>query len=178
VKPINPLWYTAAFLFALGSIMLGAAVASSGWTPVKHATVLSIPTRVDAADKSLAVFTDIVQPGRHITCTATRPDKTVTTILKPGLAVRVTSGSEQWHLIGLLHDGSDGLKVACTPRDKRHDDATYGYAAVSGFESKYNAGKGISILGVTIGLGSMAYIYYLQRRRRRYAALDALTDSE
>jgi hypothetical protein len=178
VKPISPLWYTAAFLFALGSIMVGAAVASGGWTPVKHATVLSIPTRVAAEDKSVAVFTDIVQPDRHITCTATRPDKTVTTILKPGLAVTVTSGSEQWHLIGLLRDGFDELKLACTPRDKRHDDATYGYAAVTGFESRYNAGKGISILGVTIGLGGWAYVYYLRRRRRLYAALDATTDAD
>jgi hypothetical protein len=178
VKPINPLWYTAAFLFALASIVLGAVVAAGGWEPVKQATVLSIPTRVDAGDKTLVVFTDIVQPDRHITCTATHPDKTVTTILKPGLAVTVTSGSEQWHLIGLLRDGSDGLKVACTPRDKQHDDATYGYAAVSGFESRYNAGKGISILGVTIGLGGMAYVYYLQRRRRLDLALDATTDAD
>lgn len=177
MKPINPLWYTAAFLFALASLMVAAAVASGGWEPVKHATVLSIPTRVDAADKSVAVFTDIVQPDRHITCTATHPDKSVTKILAPGLPVTVTSGSEQWHLIGLLHNGSDGLKVACTPRDKQHDDATYGYAAVTGFQSRYNAGKGIAILGVTIGLGGMAYVYYARRRQRIHAALDAADKS-
>jgi len=178
VKPISALWYTAAFLFALASLMLAAAVASGAWTPVRHATVLSIPTRVDAADKTLAVFTDIVQPDRDITCTATHPDKSVTKILAPGLTITVTSGSEQWHLIGLLRDGSDGLKVACTPRDKQHDDATYGYAAVTGYESKYNAGKGIAILGVTIALGVGGYTYYARRRHRLYAALEAKTDAD
>ena len=157
--------------------MIAAAVASGAWTPVRQATVLSIPTRVDAADKTLAVFTDIVQPDRGVTCTATRRNKSVTPILKPGLAMTVTSGSEQWHLIGLLRDGSDGLKVSCAPRDKRHDDATYGYAAVTGYESKYNAGKGIAILGVTIGLGVGGYTYYTRRRHRLSSALGAAPDN-
>lgn len=171
-------WYLATFLLALASLMGAAAVASGAWTPVKHATVLSIPTRVDAEDKTLAVFTDIVQPDRGVTCTATAPDKSVTKILKPGLAVTVTSGSEQWHLIGLLPDGSDGLKVACTPRDKRHDDANYGYAAVTGYASKVNTGKGIAILGVVSALGVAGYTYYGRRRQRLYDALDATTDAD
>jgi hypothetical protein len=171
-------WYLATFLFALASLMVAAAVASGAWTPVKQATVLSIPTRVDAADKTLAVFTDIVQPDRHVTCTATGPDKTVTKILKPGLAVTVTSGSEQWHLISLLRDGSDGLKVTCAPRDNRHDDANYGYAAVTGYSSKVNTGKGVAILGVVSSLVVAGYTYYARRRQRLYDALDATTDAD
>jgi hypothetical protein len=170
---MNTLWYLAAFLFALASLMVAAAVASGAWAPVKHATVLSIPTRVNATDKTLAVFTDIIQSDRGITCAATGPDKNVTKIPKPGLAVTVTSGSEQWHLIGLLRNGSDGLKVACTPRDKRHDDANYGYAAVTGYESKVNTGNGIQILGLVAALGVAGYTYYSRRRHRLYAALDA-----
>lgn len=173
---MSQLWYLAAFLFALASLMVAAAVASGAWAPVRAATVLSIPTHVDAAEKTVAVFTDTVQPDRHITCTATHPDKSVTKILKPGLTITVTSGSERWHLIGLLRDGSDGLKVACAPKDKRHDDAAYGYAAVTGYESKYNAGKGIAILGVTIALGVGGYTYYSRRRRRIYDALEATPD--
>jgi hypothetical protein len=178
VKPLSPLWYTAAFLFALASIMAAAAVASGAWTPVKHATVLSLPTRINATDKTVAVFTDIVQPDRGVTCTATGPDKSVTKIPKPGLEVTVTSGSEQWHLIGLLRNGSNGLKVSCTPKDKRHDDANYGYAAVAGYESKVNIGNGIQILGVVAALGLGGYTYYSRRRHRLHAALDATTDAD
>jgi hypothetical protein len=176
VKPTSQLWYLGAFLFALASVMLAAAVASGAWTPVKHATVLSIPTRVNASEKTLTVFTDIVQPDRHVTCTATHPDKSVTTIRKPGLAVTVTSGSDQWHLIGLLRNGSAGLKVACRPRDKRHDEANYGYAAVTGYDSKVNTGNGIQILGVVIALGVGGWTFYNRRQQRILDALDAATD--
>jgi hypothetical protein len=175
VKPISPLWYTAAFFFALGSIMLGAAVASGSWGPVRDATLHSPAHRIDAANRSVAVFTDTPQPDRKITCRAIGPGKEVTTIQKAALAITVESEGDQWHLLALLPEGRDGIRVTCTPDDRRNDDANYDYAIINGFESRSNAGKGISILGVVGGVAAMAYIYYLNRRRRIYAALDATT---
>ncbi len=61
MKPINPLWYLAAFVLALSSLMIGTAVAASAWNAVRDVTITSTSIPADAAGKSLAVFTDIVQ---------------------------------------------------------------------------------------------------------------------
>ena len=51
------------------------------------------------------------------------------------------------------------------------DDATYTYAAITGFASKANTAKGISILGTTLGVGLAGYTFYTRRKVRLAAAL-------
>ncbi len=167
MKPINPLWYLAAFLIALGSVMIGAVVAAGAWDPVRDVTVSPTTVRADAAGKSLAVFTDIVQPDRDVACQATTPDKKRITIPPPALDITVDNEGNQWHLIGMLNDGYNGLKVRCAPRDKRVDNASYGFATVPGFESRANAGNGVGWIGAGIGALLAGYVFYCRRERRK-----------
>lgn len=166
MKPTNPLWYLAAFLIALGGWMIATVVAAGAWNPVREASLQSATQSVDATGRSVAVFTDILQPDRRITCRAAGPGKKATVIPEAALAITVNSQGDQWHLIGLLTDGAANLRISCTPQDRRNDDASYDYATVDGFESKANTGKGIAILGSTVGLGLAGYTYYARRQRR------------
>lgn len=165
----NPLWYLAAFLLAIGSAMAAAAVAASAFDPVRDATVVPVAERVDAKGSSLAVYTDIVQTDRDVACHARGLDKRRVEIPDKGVDIRAQSDGSTWHLIGLLEEGRDGLKVVCTPRDRRIDNASYGYAVVDDYQSTIQNGKGIAILGVTIGAGLGAYVYVSRRRARRDA---------
>lgn len=167
MKPTNPLWYLAAFLIALSSWMVATIIAAGAWQPVRDATLTPVTQRVDASRQSLAVFTDIVQPERAVTCRATGPGKKITDIPKAAIDITVDDDGNQWYLIGLLREGSDGLKVTCIPRDRRVDDATYAYAAVTGFSSKVNTGKGIAILGSTVGGGLAIFTLYTRRQVRK-----------
>lgn len=167
VRPINPLWYLAAFVVALGSLMIGTAVAASAWNPVREVTVTPTTVRADAAGKSLAVFTDIVQPDRGISCRAVDRDKDVTPIPDAALDITVDNEGNQWHLIGMLPEGSNGLKVRCKPQGKRVDNASYGYAAVAGFESRANTGNGIGMIGAAIGVIFAGYVFYSRRQHRK-----------
>jgi hypothetical protein len=172
VKPVNPLWYLAAFLVALASVMIGTVVAAGAWDPVREVTVSPTTVRADANGKTLVVFTDIVQPDRNVACRATDRDKKSVDIPPAALEIRVDNEGNQWHLIGLLKEGSDGLKVRCTPRDKRVDNASYGWAAVSGMESRVNTASGIGALGVATGAAFAAYVFYCRRQRRKELTLE------
>ena len=167
VKPVNPLWYLAAFVFALGSTMVGTAVAASSWDPLREVTVSPTTTRADAQAKTLGVFTDILQPERHITCRAIGPDKKPVAIPKAKIDITVDNEGNQWHLIGLLTEGTNDMSVQCAPRDKRVDNASYGWATVTGFKSRANNGRGIGILGVVFAAGFAGYVFYCRRQQRK-----------
>lgn len=167
VKPVSPLWYLAAFFFVLGSVVVGTVVAAGAWDPVREVTVSPTTTRSDAESRTLVVFTDILQPERNVTCRATGRDKKPVEVPDATLDIMVDNEGNQWHLIGLLNGGSDGMKVHCTPRDKRVDNASYGWATVTGFESRANTAKGISILGATMGAGFAGYVFYCRRQQRK-----------
>ncbi|MEO6605293.1 MAG: hypothetical protein ABIN55_06740 [Aeromicrobium sp.] len=166
MKLTSPLWYLTAFFIALGGAVLAIVVAAGAWDPVREATVTPIGEPVDGTDKSIAVYTDIVQPDRKVTCHAKGPGKKVVTIPAAKLSLTVTNGTDEWHLIGLLTEGDKDQLITCTPRDRRVDDATYTYAAVSGFASKGNAGKGIAILSTTIGVVLAGFTFYTRRKQR------------
>jgi hypothetical protein len=172
VKPVNPLWYLAAFVIALGSAMIGTVVAAGAWDPVREVTVSPTTTRADAQGKTLVAFTDILQPERNVTCRATGPDKKAVEIPPAKLAITVDNEGNQWHLIGLLDEGADGMKVQCTPRDKRVDNASYGWATVTGFESRGNTADAIGNLGLVLGAGLAGYVFYCRRRHRKEAVHD------
>jgi hypothetical protein len=167
VKPTSPLWYLAAFLIALGASMLATVVAAGAWDPVREASVSPVAERVDATDKSIAVYTDIVQPDRDVTCRATGPGKKVTEIPAAKLSITVNDGSDQWHLIAMLNEGGKDQLITCTPKDRRVDDATYTYAAISGFTTKGNTAQGISYLGIAFGVLLAGYTFYTRRQLRK-----------
>lgn len=173
MKPTNPLWYLAAFLLALGGAMIATVVAASAWDPVRDATVTSVTSRIDASGKTLAVFTDIVQTDRDITCRATDRDKKVTEFVDKGIDIAVDSDGNRWHLLGIIRNGSDGLKITCRPKDRRTDNASYGYAAVTGYDKKVTNGTGIAVLALTAGVGFAAYVFYCRRARRKWAVISA-----
>ena len=169
MKPVNPLWYLAAFFLALTSIVIGTVVAAGAWDPVREVTVSPTTTRANAEAKTLVVFTDIIQPERKITCRATGRDKKPVDIPAAKLDITVDNEGNQWHLISLLNEGAEGMKVHCTPRDKRVDNASYGWATVTGFESRANLAKGIGILGLAASTVLAAYVFYCRRQHRREA---------
>lgn len=169
MKQTSPLWYLTALFIALGGAVVSIIVAAGAWDPVREATVTPIGEPVDGTNKSIAVYTDIVQPDRKVTCRATGPGKKVTEIPAAKLALTVTNGSDEWHLIGMLTEGDKDQLITCTPRDRRVDDATYTYAAVTGFASKGNAGKGIAILSTFVGVVLAAYTFYVRRKLRKNA---------
>lgn len=171
MKPTSPFWYVAALFIALGGAVISIIIAASAWDPVREATVTPIGERVDGTDKSIAVFTDIVQPDRKVTCRATGPGKKVTEIPPldtpaKRLEITVTNGTDEWHLIGMLNKGDKGQLITCTPKDRRVDDATYTYAAVEGFTSKGNVAQGVSAIGTAIGVILAGYTFWCRRKQR------------
>jgi hypothetical protein len=167
VKPTSPLWYLASLFIVLGGAVIAIVVAAGAWNPVREASVTPVAERVDGTDKSIAVYTDIVQPDRDVTCRATGPGKKVTEIPAAKLAITVNNGGDQWHLIAMLNEGAKDQLITCTPKDRRVDDATYAYAAISGFTSKGNTARGISILGTAFGVLLAGYTFYTRRQLRK-----------
>lgn len=175
VRLTNPLWYLAAFLLAIGSAMAGTAVAASAFDPVRDATVTPITERVDANGTTLAIYTDIVQSDRDILCRGRYGDADKGRIEIPNKGVDVTAQGDgtRWHLISLLEDGRDGLRIVCTPKDKRIDNASYGYATVTGYASTVNNGRGIAYIGIGIAAVLAGWIFWCRRLARREARLES-----
>jgi hypothetical protein len=169
VRPTNPLWYLAALLIALGSTVAGAAVAATAFDPVRDATVTPITERVDAQGSTLAVYTDIVQDDRDIACRGRYGAKDAGRVEIPDQGVEITALGDgtRWTLIGLLPDGRDGLRIVCTPADKRVDNASYGYATVTGYASAARNGKGLSSIGIAAGAVLAGWVFWCRRSARR-----------
>lgn len=165
----NPLWYLAAFILALGSAMAATAVAASAFDPVRDAAVTPVTERVDGRGTTLAVYTDLVQDDRTISCRGRygEADRGRVVIPDKGIDVTAEGDGTTWHLIGLLEQGRDGLRIVCTPDDDRVDNAAYGYALVSGYGSRVNNGRGIAYIGVAVAVVLAAWIYWCRRQARR-----------
>jgi hypothetical protein len=169
VRLTNPLWYLAAFLLAIGSAMAATAVAASAFDPVRDATVTPVAERVDAAGASLAIYTDLVQDDRQISCRGRYGEADRGRVVIPDKGIDVTAHGDgtTWHLIGLLENGRDGLRIVCTPADKRVDNAAYGYATVTGYSTAVNNGKGVAYLGVAAAALLAAWIFWCRRQARQ-----------
>lgn len=167
----NPLWYLAALVLALGSNVAAVAVAASAFDPVRDAVVVPVTERVDAKGATLAIYTDIVQEDREILCRGRYGDKDKGRIEIPDKGVDITAQGDgiRWTLIGLLEKGRDGLRIVCTPADKRVDNAAYGYATVTGYASKANNGRGISSIGLAAGLGLAGWVFWARRSAKKSA---------
>jgi len=173
VRLTNPLWYLAAFFLAIASAMAATAVAASALDPVRDAVVAPVTERVDARGSTLAIYTDIVQADRDIACRGRYGEKDVGRIEIPDKGIDVTAQGDgtRWHLIGLLEKGRDGLRIVCTPADKRVDNAIYGYATVTGYASTVNNGRGVAYLGVAAAAVLAGWVFWCRRQARRAARL-------
>jgi hypothetical protein len=155
---------------------VGIAVAAQAWDPVEDAVVTSASGRVDAGGKSLAVFADVVQPERVVTCSwKTKGKDKATPIQPPSRDLVVTDDGSEWFLIGFERNGRDGMAVSCAPKDKRSDNATYAYSVIEGFNSRAQAGNAIVITGALLGIGLAIWTFIARRRRLHQETDDAST---
>ncbi len=176
MRPRSPLWYLAALFLALGAWVIGAVVAAGAWDIVRDAGVSSSTAPVDAEDKSVAIFTDVLQPERRVTCRYTvapvQKGAKPTAIEPAPIDLTIADDGTEWYLIGFVLDGKDQMSVTCAPRDKRTDNASYAVSAVEGFSQRANVGNGIAILGTVAGI-ALAIWTFINRRRRLQEADDA-----
>ncbi|MCW2769279.1 MAG: hypothetical protein JWR27_712 [Aeromicrobium sp.] len=172
----NPLWYLVAFLLAVGSAMVAAAVAATAYDTIKTTRVTGLQELADARGKTLAVYTDDYEPERAVTCHAVDRDKVRVEVDKAVPDIDNRTGGTTWHLLAVLEDGRDGLQVTCSPKSKDIDDgAAYAWSVVDDYEAPSRNGKGIASLGLAAGAGFGAYVFWCRRTARREARLEAAT---
>lgn len=161
----------------MGAWIVAVVVAAGAWDSVREAPVTAITRPLNAGGLSVAVFTDVVQPERRITCTQTteaakKAEKEPKPIPAASLDLVVLDDGNEWHLIGFEADGRNDMDIRCTPDDKRSDNATYAFSTVDGFTERANTGNGIAIIGTVVGIG-LALWTFIARRRHRLEADDA-----
>ena len=169
MRPVNPLWYLAALTIALLGWIVGTAVAAGAWDAVREAPIGPFNGPLEASGYSVAVFTDVVQPERRVSCTeTTEPARKSKQDPEPvpaaSLELVVQDDGNEWHLIGFEPNGRDQMIVRCSPADKRADNATYAFSAVQGWKDRANTGNGIAILGTAFGIGLALWTFIARRR--------------
>lgn len=165
-----------ALFLAIGGWMAGTIVAAGAWDPVRDASITSTTRPLDAGGQSVAVFTDVLQPERQVTCRSTNEDEKETTPIPPaGYDLTVDDDGNQWYLIGFELKGRDAMTISCTPRDKRSDNATYAYSVVDGFAARTKTGNAIAITGTVAGIGLAIWTFIARRRRDHQETDDAST---
>ena len=153
-------------------------VAAGAWDAVRAAPVAAVNQPLDATGLSVAVFTDVVQPERTITCSQTteaerKADKEPKPIPPASLELVVTDDGNEWHLIAFEPDGRNDMAISCTPTDKGSDNATYAFSTVDGFTDRANTGNGIAIIGTVLGIGLAIWTFIARRRRLHQETDDA-----
>ena len=162
----------AALFIALIGLVAGFTVAAGAWDLVEDAGISSASGPVDAAGQSVAVFTDVRQPERRVTCEFTAKRKT-TPIAPAALNLVVNDDGNEWYLIGFVEDGRDGMDIRCTPMDKRADNASYAFSVVDGFRDRVNTGKGIAYIALAAGAGLAIWTFVARRRHDQKETGDA-----
>lgn len=155
-------------------------VAAGAWDAVRDAPVTAVNQPLDASGKSVAVFTDVVQPERRVTCTQTteadrRADKKPKPIPVASLEIVVTDDGNEWHLIGFEPNGRNDMAIRCTPDDEASDNAAYAFSTVDGFTSRANTGNGIAIIGTALAIGLAIWTFIARRRHLHQETDDAST---
>jgi len=174
----SPFGYLVAVLVVLAGWIGATVIAAGAWDPVRDAALTPVTEKkADAAGHSLAVYTDIVQPDRAITCLATGPapkgskKKAETKIPAAKIDVIAEVDGTEWHLLGLLPEGKDGVDVRCTPRDRKVDNATYSYAIIDGFTSRGRTAQIVLLIGLFGGIAVIGATFWTRRSLRRQAEL-------
>jgi hypothetical protein len=165
-RPPSPLWYLAALALTLIGWIVGVAVAGGAWDAVRSAPITSANQALQAKGESIAVFTDVVQADRYITCSMVDVvrDAEPEPIPPAPIALTVEDDGATWNLVAFEPEGRDNVTVTCAPRDKRVDNAQYAYAAVDGFVERARAGN-LVILGGFVGGIVLAIVVFAKRRR-------------
>lgn len=173
VRLINPLWYLAALMIALGGQVVGTAVAASSWDFVREAPLVNVSDPVDATGASVAVFTDVPQPDRDIGCVVTETgdgdeDAEPVDVPEAPLDLTTVSDSTTWQLVGFLLDAPDGeVRVACSAQDGAGDSASYAVSTPEGVGERANLGNGIAWLFTLAGIVLAIYVFTSRRRHRK-----------
>ena len=144
-------------------------MAAGAWDAVREAPIAAINRPLDASGLSVAVFTDVIQPERRISCTQTteaakKAKKDPKPVPVASLDLVVNDDGNEWHLIGFERNGRDDMSIRCTPADKRADNATYAFSTVDGFSDRANTGNGIAIVGTALGIGLALWTFVTRRR--------------
>lgn len=165
-RPPSPLWYLAALALALAGWIIGVAIAGGAWDAVRNTPITSANQALQAKGESIAVFTDVVQAERRITCSMVdvvrdaEPDP----IPASPIALTVEDDGATWNLVAFEPEGRDNVTISCAPADKGVDNAQYAYAAVDGFLERARAGNFV-ILGGFLGGIVLTIIVFMRRRR-------------
>ncbi len=171
VKVTSAFGYLAAVLIVLAGWVGATVVAAGAWDTVRDSTLVPVTQqRADAKGSSVAVFTDIAQPERTVACRGRDLDKQAVAIEPAAIDVPVESDGTEWHLINLLPEGRDGLKVRCAPLDKRVDNATYAFAIVDGFTSRGERGQAIATTGLLAGIALAGWTFICRRNQKKSLA--------
>jgi hypothetical protein len=167
VRLVSPLWYLAALVVVLGGWMAGTVVAAGAWDRVREAPLQNVTERVDAGGASLAVLTDVRQPERDVTCTASARGKGAEPVPLPDaeLDLSVVDDGSTWYLIAFDKDGRDDVAVRCTPRDRQADSASYRVAVAEGWQDRASAGNGVAWLLTAAGIALAVATWWSRRRR-------------
>jgi hypothetical protein len=167
VRLTSPLWYLAAFLLAIGGWMASAVVAAGAWDHVRDATLQPLTERVDAKGSSLAVFTDVRQPERDVTCTTSgrgrgaEPDP----VADAPIDLSVPRDGSTWYLIAFEQESRDQLEVRCRPGDEAADAATYRVAVADGFLDRTSNAAGIAWIAAAAAVVLAAATWWTRRKR-------------
>jgi hypothetical protein len=146
--------------------IIGVAVAGGAWDAVRNAPITSANQALQAEGESIAVFTDVVQTDRQITCSMVDVvrDARPAPIPPAPIALTVDDDGTTWSLVAFQPDGRNNITVSCAPRDKQVDNAQYAYAAVDGFVERARAGNSVILGGFLSGV-VLAIIVFAKRRR-------------
>lgn len=167
-RPLSALWYLFALLLALIGWNVGVAVAGGAWDSVRAAPITSANQPLSAHGASVAVFTDVVQVDRTITCHWKRAvDGSVHAIAPAPIALTVDDDGTTWHLIGFEPKGVDGMDVSCAPKDKGPDTSQYAYAIVDGFDERAMTGNVIILVTLLASFGIATVTFFRRRRQLR-----------
>lgn len=163
----SPFGYLAGLLVVLIGWTGATVVAAGAWDPIREANVTPVTEKpAEAAGSTLAVYTDIPQPERQITCRADRDEQT-TEIPQANISVVTEVDGTEWHLVAVLADGLDDVTVSCTPRDKQVDNATYAYAVVDGFTSRARTAELIALGGLAAGVAVAGATFWTRRNAKK-----------
>jgi hypothetical protein len=167
--PVSPAWYLLALaVFAIGWNG-GVWWAGSAWDQVREARITSANQALQAEGASIAVFTDVVQPGRTITCVLVdvvrqaRPQP-----MGPApIPLTVDDDGITWQLVAFENDGRDNVTVKCAPDDKQVDNAQYAYATVDGYNTRLWTGNIVSIASIVVAVAVGVVVFRIRRRQLR-----------
>jgi hypothetical protein len=152
--------------------VVGTTVAAGAWDTVRDTGITNTGGPLEASGYSVAVFTDVRQPERHISCSARIEGVKKRAPSPPAsLDLVVNDDGNEWFLLAFEPKGRDGMQVSCTPRDKRPDNATYAFTVVQGWEDRAYLGNAISIAGTFAGI-ALAIWTFIARRRRLHQETD------